>query len=380
MSDSPLVSVVMPCLNEEETVGLCVEMALKTLKKAKIDGEVVICDNGSIDNSIKLAQKAGARVVLEKRKGYGSAYLRGIKEAKGEIIVIGDSDGTYDFSEIPSLLKKFGEGYDLVLGARLSGRIEKGAMPFLNRFFGTPVLNFFLKIFYGLSLSDSQSGMRIFSKKTFEKLKLKTLGMEFASEMLIRAAQNGLKIGETPISYKKRIAPSKLSRFRDAWRHFRFMLLFAPTYLFLIPGSFFMIVGVLGLLALSRGPLWLFGRFLDFHSMILASLLTLVGYQVIMLGIYAKVFSWVCGFTGGELIISAVLKYFRLEKGIGVGLGVAFMGAAVGAIAFIHWAQTGFGSLSAIRPAILSMTLFVLGIQIIFSSFFLSILGLERRQ
>lgn len=373
------VSIVMPCLNEEKTVGICVKKAKEGLKKAGFKGEVVVCDNGSADNSIKMAKKAGARVVIESRRGYGSAYLAGIKAAKGEWLVIGDSDGTYDFGDIPKLIKPLNSGFDLVIGSRLKGRIKKGAMPLLNRFLGTPVLNFFLRLFYQIKVSDSQSGLRAFSRSAFEQLKLKTLGMEFASEMLVRASSEGLKISEVPISYFPRITPSKLSRFRDAWRHLRFMLLFAPTWLFLIPGGLLLGFGLAGELLIFAGQFWLFGHGLDIHSMVLASLMVLLGYQITMLGVYAKVFSYVIGLEKGGSIITTTLRYFKLEKGILVGFLILSVGLIIGLIYFINWAKQGFGYLWAIKPAIFSMTLLVLGIQIIFSSFFLSILGIERK-
>lgn len=374
----PSVSVIMPCFNEEKTVGFCVKEAKKGLKKAGFKGEVVVCDNGSTDSSVKEAKKAGAKVVLERTIGYGSACLTGIKFAEGEWLVLGDSDGTYHFLEISRLIALLEKGFDLVIGSRFKGKIASGAMPFLNRCLGIPFLNFFLRLFYHLKISDSQSGMRALTKKTFKKLRLKTLGMEFASEMLIRAGQENLKIAEVPINYAKRLSPSKLSRFRDAWRHLRFMLLFAPTYLFLIPGLFLMSFGTFGLVALSRGPFFFLGRGFDFHSMILASLLTLLGYQIIMLGIYARVYSWVEGFVKDTFIITT-LRYFQLEKGIALGAAISSIGFLIGLVTFLNWAKQGFGALWAIRPAILSMTLVVLGIQIVFSSFFLSILGIEKK-
>lgn len=369
----------MPCLNEEKTVALCVQQAKNSLKKAGYKAEVVVCDNGSTDKSVVLAKKAGAKVVVEKRRGYGSAYLAGIRAAKGSLVVMADSDGTYNFLEAPKLLAKLRKGNDLVIGSRLKGRAKKGSMPVLNRFLGTPTLNFFLRLFYGIKISDSQSGMRAFSKRTFQRLRLKTLGMEFASEMLVRAAQEGLTIAEVPISYSKRVAPTKLSRFRDAWRHLRFMLLFAPTYLFLAPGAVFMLIGGGGLLILAFGPISFLGWYMSFHSMILASMMVLLGYQIITLGLYAKVFSWTQGIGVQSRMITTALRYFRLEKGIVLGTLISFIGLAVGLVIFINWAKSGFGPLSAVRPAILSMTLFILGIQIIFSSFFLSILGIEKQ-
>lgn len=367
----------MPCLNEEKTVGICVQRAISGLKKAKLRGEVVVCDNGSTDKSKSIAKSAGARVVSENRKGYGSAYLKGINSAKGQWIVMGDSDGTYNFLETPKLFTKLNEDYDLVIGSRLRGKIKNGSMPLLNRYLGTPFLNFFLRLLYKINVSDTQSGMRAFTKEAFEKLNLRTIGMEFASEMIIRAGQERLKIAEVPISYSRRISPTKLSRFKDAWRHIRFMLLFAPTYLFLVPGSLFMTIGLFVLMTIPFQPLWLFGKGLDFHSMMLASMLTLLGYQVIMLGIYAKTYSLVEGFEK-NIFIKKTLNYFKLEKGIALGLIISSFGLLVGVITFINWANQGFGPLWAVKPAIISMTLFILGIQILFSSFFLSILGIEK--
>lgn len=378
-NQKPFISVVLPCLNEGKTVGACVTQAKEGLKKAGVKGEVIVCDNGSTDNSVKEAQKAGAKVIFEPQRGYGCASLTGIKAAAGDWIVTADSDGTYNLGEISQLLGPLKNGADLVIGSRIAGKILPGSMPFLHRYLGTPLLNFFLRLFYHLYLSDTQSGMRAFTKEAFRRMRLKTLGMEFASEMLVRASQEGLKITEVPISYSKRISPSKLSRFRDAWRHLRFMLLFAPTYLFLAPGAIFMSIGFIGLLALTWRPVWFLGRAFDFHSMILASLLTLLGYQIIMLGIYAKVFSWTQGFSKNSFIINHTLRYFRLEGGILLGSLISLVGLTIGFLTFIRWAQQGFGALWAIRPAILSMTFLVLGIQIIFSSFFLSILGIEKR-
>lgn len=373
------VSIILPCLNEEKTVGRCIRQIKSRLAKTGLKGEIIVCDNASGDKSARIAREAGAKVVHEPIRGYGSAYLTGLKAASGDWIVIGDSDGTYNFQQITKLLAPLKSGYDLVVGSRMKGQISPGSMPFLNRYLGTPLLNLFLRIFYKIRLSDSQSGMRAFTQKALKKMRLKTLGMEFASEMLIRAAIENLKITEIPISYSKRIAPTKLSRFKDAWRHLRFMLLFTPTYLFLIPGAIFMAIGLAGLMVLARGPLLFLNHNFDFHSMILASMLLLLGYQVSMLGIYAKTFSWLEGLTKQDLIIHSALRYFKLEKGIILGLFISVLGFSIGFITFLNWAKQGFGPLWAIRPAILSMSLFILGIQIVFSSFFLSILGIGRK-
>lgn len=374
------LSVVMPCLNEEKTIKYCVNRAKEGIQKTKFQGEIIVCDNGSQDNSVVLAKKEGAKVIQEHERGYGSAYLSGLRAARGNWIVIGDSDGTYDFREIPKLIAPLSQGYDLVVGSRIKGKIRKGAMPLLNRYFGTPCLNLFIKIFFNLHVSDSQSGMRAFTKEAYRRINPQSTGMEFASEMLIRAAQENLKITEVPINYLARISPTKLSRFKDAWRHIRFMLLFTPTYLFLIPGVSLLLIGLLGVFILAKDPLWLFDRTFDFHTMILASMFTIIGYEISMLGIYAKTYSWLAGFSKEESVIKTALHYLKLETGIALGLLISATGLIIGLITFINWAQQDFGQLWAIRPAILSMTLFILGIQIFFSSFFLSILGIRKKE
>jgi glycosyltransferase involved in cell wall biosynthesis len=374
-----LVSVVMPCLNEEKTVGLCVQKAKIGLRQAGVSGEVVVSDNGSTDSSVRVAQAVGARIVIARARGYGAALLAGIISAKGDWIVMGDSDNTYDFRQIKRLIAPLKSGYHLVIGSRLSGTVKKGAMPFLNRILGTPTLNLFLKLFYGLKISDSQSGMRAFTKVAFKKLKLKALGMEFASEMLVRAKQKNLRLAEVPVSYGKRIMPTKLSRFRDAWRHLRFMLVFAPTYVFLGPGVFLFLLGAVGLVLLSGGPFWFLGRSWDVHTQILASMLTILGSQVVMMGIFAKAFSWTQGFEDKDLFLAKTLRFFKLEQGLFLGLVLFLVGLIIGLLTYWDWAKAGFGFLWAIRPLVLAMTFAVLGMEIVFASFFLSILGIERK-
>ncbi len=373
------VTVVLPCLNEEETIVFCIKRAFKGLKKARVKGEVLVVDNNSSDRSFKLALSAGARVIRVKEKGYGSACLQGIKQAKGEVVVLGDSDGTYNFLEIGKLLKKL-EHCSLVLGSRLKGRMAKGAMPFLHRYLGTPLLNLFLKLFYKIKVSDSQSGFRAFVKQEIAGLKLKTLGMEFASEMLVRAGQKGLVIGETGVSYQVRKTASKLSPLKDGWRHMRFLLLFAPTYLFLVPGGLLFLLGMLGMIFLSWQRVFLFGHGFDVHSLLISSFLALLGFQVIMLGFYAKVYSWLTGFTFQGKLLSVLVAVFKLEKGILVGILFCLLGILVGLFYLVPWIKKGFGELEAIRPTIFAITFIILGVQIIFSSFFLSILGMEKKR
>jgi glycosyltransferase involved in cell wall biosynthesis len=372
------VTVVLPCLNEEETIASCIKTAFKGLKKVGLKGEVLVVDNDSFDNSFKRAKKAGARVIKIKKRGYGSACFAGIKNAKGEVVVLGDSDATYNFLETEKLLKKLKRNY-LVLGSRLKGRIRPGAMPFLHRFLGTPLLNLFLRLFYNVKVSDSQSGFRAFLKKDVEKLKLKSLGMEFASEMLVRAGQKGFKLAEVPVSYNVRKTPSKLSPLKDGWRHLRFLLLFAPTYLFLIPGGFLFLLGMMGMMFLSWQRVFLFGHGFDIHSLLASSFLTLLGFQIIMLGFYAKVYSWLEGFTPKGRVLTSLFKIFKLEKGILVGVFLCLIGFLVAFFYLIPWVKKGFGELQAIRPTIFAMTFIILGVQIIFSSFFLSILGMEKK-
>lgn len=370
------LSVVMPCLNEQATIGSCIEKAQRTMKALGIRGEIIVADNGSTDNSVSIAQSLGARVVHQPIRGYGAAYLAGIAAARGQYIVIGDSDDTYDFSEIARFLQPLREGTDLVMGSRFKGEIRPGAMPKLHQYLGNPVLTGILNLLFKAGVSDAHCGMRAFTRLAYEKMGLQTTGMEFASEMVIKAAKAGLKITEVPITYYPRKGESKLNSFRDGWRHLRFMLLLSPTTLFLLPGALLFLMGLIGTIALLPGPLKIGGRPYDVHVMTLAVLLCLLGYQLLLLGVSARTYSLTGGFEARDPLLQFLYRHFNLEKGLLLG-GVTFaIGFLVDGWIAYRWAKSGFGDLHQVRAALFATLLMVLGAQTVFSSFFLSMIGI----
>jgi len=377
MKDELEVSIVMPCLNEEETIGECVKKAWDSLREHGIQGEVVVSDNGSNDRSVEIATSMGARIVNQPLKGYGNAYHKGISEARGKYIIIGDSDNTYDFSEIHKFIAPLREGYDMVMGTRLKGKILPGAMPWLHRYIGNPFLSWFLNLLFHTGISDSHCGMRAFTKESYGKMHLKTSGMEFASEMVINASKARLKVTEVPITYYPRKGESKLHSFKDGWRHLRFMLMYSPTHLFLIPGFAIMLFGIFLILLLLRGPVFLFGHGFDIHFIVLGGIMTLLGYQVVQLGILAKSISFEKNILVEDKFVRSLSQRFTLEKGIALGLVLFFIGIAINFYILISWITAGFGELHRVREALLGLILIVMGIQTIFSSFILSMLHLE---
>ena len=374
--DAPDVSVVIPCLNEAETIEECVRRARAALDGAGLAGEVVVADNNSTDGSGELAEAAGARVVHEPRPGYGSAYLAGFGAARGRYIVMADADLTYDFGEIPHFVDELEKGAELVMGNRMDN-IHPGAMPWLHRYVGNPVLTGILNLFFRTGVRDAHCGMRGFRRDVLPRLDLRTTGMEFASEMVIRASKEKLRIAEFPIEYHPRGGESKLSSFRDGWRHLRFLLVHSPTHLFVVPGAVMALVGILIAITVLT-QIDIFGRQWDLHTMIGAALLMIVGTQVTALGLCAHAYGTY--FMGEkDRWFDRMRERYRLEHGLLLGGAIAVAGFAVGAIVVAQWIDRGFGQLSEERLAILAATLVIVGIQIFFSSFLLSILGLRRR-
>ncbi len=372
----PSVSVVIPCLNEAENIEICVTRALAVLEEHQIPGEVVVADNASEDGSPELAAKAGARVIHEPRRGYGSAYLAGLGAATGDYIVMLDADLTYDFADIPAFVEKLDEGAQMVIGDRMDN-IHPGAMPWLHRYVGNPVLTGILNTFFRTGVKDAHCGMRALRRDVLPTLDLRTTGMEFASEMVIRASKRKLDIRQISIEYHPRGGESKLSSFRDGWRHLRFLLVHSPTWLFIIPGAVMAGLGTLiALTVLLDIPI--LGREWDLHAMIAGALLMIVGTQVLALGLCAHAYGTY--YMGDQdPWFDRMRARFRLEHGLMLGGAILAVGFVIGAVIVGTWIGRGFGELSETRLALVAATLMIVGIQIVFSSFLLSILGLRRQ-
>jgi hypothetical protein len=375
-ADALVVSVVIPCLNEAENIKTCVSAALEAIVRMGVPGEVVVADNDSEDDSARLAEEAGARVVLERRRGYGSAYLAGFAASRGRYIVMADADLTYDFNEIPRFVAALEEGAEMVIGDRMDN-IKPGAMPWHHQYIGNPILTGLLNLFFRTGISDAHCGMRALRRDVLPRLDLRTTGMEFASEMVIRASKEKLRIAEFPIEYHPRGGESKLSSFRDGWRHLRFLLVHSPNHLFIIPGAMLAGIGALVVAYVGAG-LDFFGRAWGLHALIGGSLLMIVGTQVLALGLCAHAYGTY--FMGEkDPWFDRMRSRYRLEHGLLLGGVFALVGVVMGAIIIANWISDGFGSLADEHLAVVSASLLIVGIQIFFSSFLLSILGLRRR-
>jgi Glycosyl transferase family 2 len=371
------VSVVIPCLNEASSIERCVKRAREALEAQGCDGEVIVADNGSEDRSAELATRAGALVVHEPRRGYGSAYLAGFAAATGEYVVMADADLTYDFGDIPRFVEELDGGADLVMGNRMKG-IQPGAMPWLHRYVGNPVLTGILNLFFRTGVRDAHCGMRAVRREVLPRLDLRTTGMEFASEMVIRAGKAKLAIAEIPIHYHPREGDSKLSSFRDGWRHLRFLLVHSPNWLFIVPGAVLAAVGVVVALTVLL-QIQVLGREWDLHAMVAGALLMIVGTQVLALGLCAHAYGTY--FMGEkDPWFDRMRARFSLEHGLLLGGVIMAAGLAMAAVIVGIWVDRGFGELSEERLAVLAATLLIVGLQIFFSSFLISILGLRRRR
>jgi glycosyltransferase involved in cell wall biosynthesis len=358
------VSVVMPCLNEEATLAACIRAAREGLDRLGVSGEIVVADNGSTDRSAQIAESLGARVVHAPERGYGSAYRAGLAAARGRILVMGDSDGSYDFARLDEIVRPLDNGADLVLGSRLSGSIAPGAMPWLHRYVGNPLLTTTLNLFHGTRIVDTLSGFRAFRREDYERLDLKSCGMEWGSEMLIAAAARGFRIREVPIEYRTRGGESKMRSFRDGWRYMRLTLMYSPA-IFTLPGTAMALAGLVLLAALVRGPIRPFGLYLDFHFMFVGSLLAILGAQVTTLGLFAR--------SERE-----PPSWFTLERGLIAGAAVFLAGLSGNALILYRWIANDFGPMNAVRPGIVALTLMIVGAQILFSSFYLALLRARR--
>lgn len=369
-----LISLVMPSLNEEATIASCITKAYDAFESMGVEGEVIIADS-STDDTPHIARSLGAKVFFPKKRGYGNAYLEGFKHAKGKLIVIADADGTYEISEMPKLIESLEESRaDLVMGTRLRGKIDPGAMPFLHRYIGNPLLTKLLNNLFKLNITDSHCGMRAITRDALDKLDLKTGGMEFASEMLTEAARRNLKIVEVPITYHKRIGPSKLHSFRDGWRHLRFMLLYKPLPFLALPGLLILLLGAgLGLAIFMQGDV----DKAHLHSFIFSAFILIVGLQMITTGLYLKAYATVRGYGERRGLINLVFSYHSLELELMLGSVLLAIGLYAGATVVFTWIGTGFGSLEEVVRAVFAMTLGVVGIQIIFTAIMMSVFLLE---
>jgi len=377
---TPQLSVVLPCLNEENSIEICIKKIKDVFEKEKIDGEIIVVDNGSTDRTVEIVKKYNdVKLLFEPQKGYGSALRCGIENAQGEYIIMGDADNTYDFYEIPKFLQKLKEGYDLVIGSRFKGKILKGAMSFSHRYIGNPILTGMLKLFFGGNISDAHCGLRAFTKQAYQKMALRTTGMEFASEMVIHALKKKLKITEIPITYYPRIGESKLSSFRDAWRHIRFMLLYSPDYLFLFPGLIFLFIGFsISLGILLKGTIYLLGRNWGVHVLFFSSVFALVGWQILNIWFAAKAYTHSIGLEE-NIVIKKLMNFLTLEKILTIGLLIFSIGI-IGLLYIVYiWAKTNFGPLEELRLGIFSTMLAAMGIQTIFSAFLSSVVQIKYK-
>ena len=377
MSDELELTILMPCLNEAATVAACVDAAQQALRDLGVPGEVLVADNGSTDGSRELAAAHGARVVPVAERGYGAALLAGIEAARGRYVVMGDADLSYDFAEAGRYLAKLREGYDLVMGNRFEGAIEPGAMPSLHRYVGNPVLSGLGRLFFGSPVGDFHSGMRGFRRDAMTGLHLRTTGMEFASEMIVRASLAKLRIGEVPTTLRpdRRGRPPHLRTWRDGWRHLRFLLLYSPRWLFLYPGAVLALVGLVASAALLPTP--------RVHTLVYAAMLVIIGFQTIVFAAFTKIFAINEGLLPPDRRLDRVFRVVTLEVGLVLGVVMVAAGIAGSLYALAVWEQTAFGALDAsslaMRIVIVSSSAIALGVQVILSSFFFSILGLRRR-
>jgi glycosyltransferase involved in cell wall biosynthesis len=372
----PQVSVVIPCLDEEAAIGDVVDESWRGLERCGRSGEVIVVDNGSTDRSAEIAADAGATVIREPRRGYGRAYLTGLAQARGEYVVMGDGDGTYPMARLGSFVDALDAGSDLVLGSRFEGRIHSGAMPWSHRWIGNPILTGMLNRLFGVRVSDAHCGMRAIRRSAIPLLDLHSTGMEFASEMVFKAFRRRLEVREIPIDYFPRTGESKLSRFGDAWRHVRFMLLYSPSWLYFLPGFALLLLGAAGMLVLASGPVDVFGRTWQIHTMLAFVALTLIGAQVVQIGLFARTYA-LTHFDERDALFERLRGRIRLEHGLLLGLGLFLAGLAVVVTVLLRWAHAGFGRLGDEYPTALGVTLLGLGVQTVFGSFFIGLLTMR---
>jgi glycosyltransferase involved in cell wall biosynthesis len=382
--EEPELSVVMPCLNEAETLAVCIEKALRTFCEHGIKGEVIVADNGSTDGSQDIAERAGARVVHVSSRGYGAALMGGIAAAAGTYVIMGDADDSYDFTHVPAFLEQLRQGYDLVMGNRFKGGIKPNAMPFLHKYLGNPGLTRVGRLFFKSACGDFYCGLRGFSKSAYAHMDLRTTGMEFATEMVVKATLLGMRVTEVPttLSPDGRSRPPHLRTWRDGWRTLRFFLLYSPRWLFLYPGLLLMVTGFIVGLWLLSGPRHVGTVIFDYHSLLYAAMAVVVGFQCVAFATFTKLFAISEGLLPPDPRLDRMFRYTTLEVGLAIGAVFALLGLGASIYAVFMWGVRHFGnldpshSLRIVIPGVLALTL---GVQIIFSSFFVSVLGMRRR-
>jgi len=373
----------MPCLNEAETVATCVGKAMGFLAESGIDGEVVVADNGSTDGSQRLATDAGARVVAIKDKGYGNALMGGIAAARGKYVIMGDADDSYDFTNLMPFVTELRKGYDLVMGNRFKGGIESGAMPKLHKYLGNPVLSFIGRLFFPSAIGDFHCGLRGFSKEGALTLGLQATGMEFASEMVVKATLWGQKITEVPTTLKKdgRSRPPHLRSWRDGWRHLRFLLLFSPRWLFFVPGLVLFVLGLIAGAVIEAGPVSIGSVTFDVDTLVAASAMVVIGFQGVLFWLFTRVYAGAEGFLPNEPGVQKLLGRLSLERGLLLGLAIGLAGLGGLIFSIVNWGGSGFHNLNyehALRSVIPSATALIVSCQLILGTFFLSILGIKQ--
>jgi glycosyltransferase involved in cell wall biosynthesis len=373
------VTVVIPCLNEEAAVGATVDQAWEGIAASGRPGEVIVVDNGSTDRSAEIAGEHGAIVVREERPGYGSAYLAGLAQARGEFIVMGDADETYPLRDLAPFVDRLAGGDDLVMGSRFEGTIHGEAMPWLNRHVGNPILTGLLNVLFGVTVSDAHCGMRAVRRDALTTLDLHSTGMEFASEMVFKGFRRGLTVSEIPIDYYPRVGESKLNRFGDAWRHVKFMLLYSPSWLYFVPGGVLLFLGLAGAIALAAGPVTIFGRPWQIHTMFACIAAILLGTQILELGVFARAFA-ASHLGETDRLIEWARGRITLEHGLAFGGIVLLSGLVTLVTIFVNWALGGFGALSHEYATALGFTLLAVGTQVMLGSFFVSLLTMQTTQ
>lgn len=370
------VSVVLPCLNEEETVAACVEKALGWFEREGIDGEVVVVDNGSTDRSREEALRAGARVIHEPRRGYGAAHIRGFKESRGDIIIMADADDTYDLVNLTPLVEPVRNGYDMAVGNRMHD-MEEGAMTWSHRVIGTPAISFLLRLFTGSRIGDSQCGLRAFSRDAFERMELRSSGMELASEMILKAYRRDMKVAEVPTSYAVRKGETKLNTFRDGWRHLRFLLLYTPHYLFLVPGLILMFLGILSLAITLGASGGVTVGTLTWQPVFAGGILLVVGTNAVVIGTATHLFATSRGIIPEDWVSRFVRKYAQLEQVLGLAGLVILVGIGLDGLIFYEWVTDSDLGLSTEGMAAVAQTSVIVGANLALGGFLIALMDVE---